>query len=159
MLGVYAEVLQRWLGPITSVQARSKIVYPERDGYEVSIPDLLNVLCSFANGAEGVLMFSGVSAAAPGDRLELHGRDGILTYDFSNDHIGLAYAGDSVTKPLPIPEELVVNWRVEDDFLAAVRSPGQMQPRPSFEDGVAYMRVVQAVAESVTRHEEVAIEG
>ncbi len=158
MLGVYAEVLQRWLGPITSVQARSKIVHPERDGYEVSIPDLLNVLCSFANGAEGVLTFSGVTAAAPGDRLELHGRDGILTYDFSNDTIGLAYAGDSVIKPLAIPPELIVEWRVEEDFLAAVRSPGTFHPRPSFEDGVAYMRVVQAVAESVTRHEEIQIE-
>ncbi len=158
MLGVYAEVLQRWLGPIISVQARSKIVHPERDGYEVSIPDLLNVLCSFANGAEGVLTFSGVTAAAPGDRLELHGRDGILTYDFSNDSIGLAFAGDSVVKPLAIPPELVVEWRVEEDFLAAVRSPGTFHPRPSFEDGVAYMRVVQAVAESVTRHEEVQIQ-
>ena len=158
MLGVYAEVLQRWLGPITSVQARSKIVHPERDGYEVSIPDLLNVLCSFANGAEGVLSFSGVMAAAPGDRLELHGRDGILTYDFSNDAIGLAYGGDATAKPLGIPEELVVDWRVEEDFFNAVRSRGQMQPRPSFEDGVSYMRVVQAVAESVTRHEEIAID-
>jgi len=57
-LGIYVEVLQRWLGDITGVFARGKIVHPLRQGYEVIIPDLLTVLCAFDNGAEGVLDFS-----------------------------------------------------------------------------------------------------
>src|SRR5437899_11734416 len=59
-LGIYVEVLNRWLGDITGVFARGKVLQPLRQGYEVIIPDLLTVLCSFVNGAEGVLVFSRV---------------------------------------------------------------------------------------------------
>ena len=157
-LGIYAEVLQRWLGPVSAVQARAKTVVRERDGYTVRVPDLLHVLCSFASGAEGVLSFSGVAAAAPSDRLEVHGRDGTLLYDFSNDAIGLVYSGAATPEPVDIPPELAVAWRAEEDFLAAVRSPGQIQPHPSFEDGVRYMRVVDAVAQAVATGAEVKVE-
>src|ERR1700682_2484024 len=78
-LGIYVEVLQRWLGDIAGVFARGKIVHPIRDGYEVIIPDLLNVPCSFDNGAEGVLEFSGVNAFAAGDRCEIYGDRGTIT--------------------------------------------------------------------------------
>ncbi|HEX8898876.1 MAG TPA: Gfo/Idh/MocA family oxidoreductase, partial [Chthoniobacterales bacterium] len=61
-LGIYVEVLQRWFGDITGVFARGKILHAIRQGYEVIIPDLLTVLCQFANGAEGVLEFSGINA-------------------------------------------------------------------------------------------------
>src|SRR3989440_9765750 len=84
-LGIYVEVLQRWLGDISGVFARGKIIYPIRQGYEVIIPDLLTVLCKFENGAEGVLEFSGVDALASGDRLEIYGSAGTLTYNFGLD--------------------------------------------------------------------------
>jgi len=38
-----------------------------------------------------------------------------------------------------------------------VKSKGRMRPHPDFEDGVAYMRVVQAVADSRARNEWVEI--
>src|SRR5205809_5828119 len=84
-LGIYVEVLQRWLGDIAGVFARGKIIYPIRQGYEVIIPDLLTVLCSFENGAEGVLEFGGINAMTPSDRLEIYGNVGTLTYDFGSD--------------------------------------------------------------------------
>ncbi|MEY2485702.1 MAG: hypothetical protein QOG67_1917 [Verrucomicrobiota bacterium] len=147
-LGIYVEVLQRWLGDITGVFARGKILQPNRQGYEVIIPDLLNVLCRFENGAEGVLEFSGVNALAPGDRLEIYGDQGTLTYDFSNDTVQAAQIGEKKLKPLEIPKELEGGWRVEEDFLAAVKSKGRVRPHPDFEEGMRYMRVVQAVADS-----------
>src|SRR5881394_3316542 len=52
-LGIYVEVLQRWLGNITGVFAHGKILQAERRGYQVIIPDMLNVICVFENGAEG----------------------------------------------------------------------------------------------------------
>ena len=64
-LGIYIEVLQRWLGDITGVFAREKIIQPLREAYNVIVPDLLTVLCSFESGAEGVLEFSGVHRAEP----------------------------------------------------------------------------------------------
>ncbi len=51
----------------------------------------------------------------------------------------------------------MTEWRVEDDFIAAVKSKGRVRPRPNFEEGVRYMRVVQAVADSRAQNEWVAI--
>jgi len=150
-LGIYVEVLQRWLGDITGVFARGKILQPNRQGYEVIIPDLLNVLCHFENGAEGVLEFSGVNAAAPGDRLEIYGDRGTLVYDFTNDVVEGATGDEKKLRPIEIPPELEGGWRVEEDFLAAVKSKGRIQAHPDFEEGLRYMRVVQAVADSRAR--------
>ena len=64
-LGIYVEVLHRWFGDITGVFARGKIVHSIRQGYELVVPDLLTVFCRFANGAEGVLEFSGINPWLP----------------------------------------------------------------------------------------------
>jgi hypothetical protein len=64
---------------------------------------------------------------------------------------------DKALQTLEIPSELESGWQVEEDFLAAVKSKGRMGPHPDFEDGVSYMRVVQAVADSRSRNEWVEI--
>ena len=156
-VGIYVEVLQRWLGDINGVFARGKMVYPVRHDYEVIIPDLLTVLCAFENGAEGVLEFSGVDAMTPGDRLEIYGSAGTLTYDFGSDVVQVGKLGDRALHVVDLPPELEGEWRVEEDFLAAVKSKGRIRPRPNFEEGVRYMRVVQAIADSRARNEWVAI--
>lgn len=156
-LGIYVEVLQRWLGNISGVFAHGKILTPERRGYQVIIPDMLNVLCTFDNGAEGVLEFSGVHAGAPGDCLELCGDRGALIYDFTNERIRSVKYGARDLEDVDVPPELVTEWRVEDDFIAAVKSKGRIRPRPNFEEGLRYMRVVQAVADSRARNDWVAI--
>jgi predicted dehydrogenase len=156
-LGIYVEVLQRWLGDITGVFARGKIVHPNRQGYEIIIPDLLNVLCSFENGAEGVLEFSGVDALAPGDRLEIYGDRGTLVYDFATDIVQAGKVEAQKLHVVDLTPDLETEWRVERDFIAAVKSKGRVRPQPDFEDGVRYMRVVQAVADSRARNEWVEI--
>src|SRR5882762_2336619 len=156
-LGIYVEVLNRWLGDITGVFARGKILQPLRQGYEVIIPDLLTVLCSFENGAEGVLEFSGINTMAPSDRVEIYGSSGTLTYDFATDIVQAGKVGDKALRVVDLTPELESEWRVEEDFLAAVKSKGRIRPHPSFEDGVRYMSVVQAVADSRARNEWVPI--
>ena len=156
-LGIYIEVLQRWLGDISGVFARAKIIQPIRQGYEVIVPDLLTVLCAFDNGAEGVLEFSGIDALAPGDRMEIYGNSGTLTYDFGSDVVQAGKIGDRGLHVVDLPSELETEWRVEEDFLAAVKSKGRVRPHPTFEDGLRYMRVVQGVADSRARNEWVTI--
>ncbi|MDQ6764699.1 MAG: Gfo/Idh/MocA family oxidoreductase [Verrucomicrobiota bacterium] len=147
-LGIYVEVLNRWFGDITGVYARGHVLYPVRQGYEVIIPDLLTVLCTFENGAEGVLEFSGIDALASGDRLEVYGDAGTMTYDFGTDLIQAGKIGDRASHTVELTPETEREWSVEDDFIAAVKAKGKTRPRPDFEDGVRYMRVVQAVADS-----------
>jgi len=48
-----------------------------------------------------------------------------------------------------VPTELAREWTVENDFLDAVKAGDDERPYPTFEDGLRYMRVVQAVADSV----------
>ncbi len=156
-LGIYVEVLQRWLGPIRAVTARAKTVYPERDGYEVRIPDMVSVLAEFDHGAEGVLEFSGVSAFAPADRLEIYGNRGTLHYDFSGDTITLGQVGERAAAVVEIPPAMERPWTVEKDFIAALKNPSAPRPHPNFDDGVAYMRVTQAVADSIAAECRVSI--
>jgi predicted dehydrogenase len=156
-LGIYVEVLQRWFGPITGVFARGKIIYPVRQGYELIVPDLLTVVCSFADGAEGVLEFSGIDAFGGPDRLQVFADHGTMKYDFSKEKLTIAKLGEKELKPLEPPADLEGKWQVEEDFINAVKSNGRIKPRPSFEDGLRYMRVVQAVADSRARNEWVPI--
>ncbi len=156
-LGIYVEVLQRWFGDITGVFARGKVIYPVRQGYEVIVPDLLTILCSFANGAEGVLEFSGIDALPSGDRVEVYGDAGTMSYEFGSDTIRAGKVGDRDLHEVEITKELEGGWQVEDDFIAAVKSRGKQRPKPDFEEGVRYMRVVQAVADSRVGNEWVAI--
>ena len=156
-LGIYAEVLQRWFGPISSLVAHRKTITPLRQTYEVRIPDMVTVLCTFANGTEGVLEFSGIVPFPAPDRLELYGSRGKLAYDFSKDVITGAQLGESAQAVIPIPPELEQTWRVEADFIAAVRSPGGILPQPGFDEGLEYMKVVQAVADSIDQGREIEI--
>jgi predicted dehydrogenase len=118
---------------------------------------LLTVLCSFENGAEGVLEFSAINALTQGDKLEIYGNAGTLTYDFTSDVMQAGKVGDRALHLVDIPSELEGEWRVEEDFLAAVKSKGRIRPHPNFEDGLRYMRVVQAVSDSRACNEWVAI--
>jgi predicted dehydrogenase len=156
-LGIYVEVLQRWLGDITGVYARGKILHGSRQGYDVIVPDLLTILCKFENGAEGVLEFGGINALAPNDRLEVYGETGTMTYDFGTETLLAGRVGDRALHVMEVPPELEGEWHVEDDFIAGVKSKGRIRPHPDFEDGVRYMRVVQAVADSRARNEWVEI--
>lgn len=156
-LGIYVEVLQRWFGPITGVFARGKMLNPVRQGYEIIIPDLLTVLCNFASGAEGVLEFSGIDAFGGPDHVEAYADRGALRYDFSNETLSIGRLGEKEFTPMEPPANLEGGWHVEEDFLNAVRSSGRIKPSPSFEEGLRYMRVVQAVADSRARNEWVPV--
>jgi predicted dehydrogenase len=65
--------------------------------------------------------------------------------------------GDRALHVVELTPELEREWTVEEDFIAAVKSKGRNRPHPDFEDGMRYMRVVQAVADSQKRNEWVPI--
>ena len=106
---------------------------------------------------EGVMEFSGVAPFENSDRLQVFGSQGTLTYDFSSDRMSGGRLGEKAATDIAIPAELEQRWRVEEDFIAAVRSPASIEPQPSFAQGLQYMRVVQAVADSVALGSEIQI--
>jgi predicted dehydrogenase len=89
--------------------------------------------------------------------LRIFGDRGALLYDFTNERVRSVKYGGREMEDLDVPKELITEWRVEDDFINAVKSKGRVRLRPNFEDGVRYMHVVQAVADSRAANEWVAI--
>lgn len=145
-LGIYTEVLQRWVGAFTPQAARGKIFVSERSGYRVTIPDALTVLVGFANGATGCLEMSGVHAGPPRERIEITGTAGALVLDFLADTITFHPQGSDQGEHLEPPAGMRRPWRVEADFLDAVRNVEGPRPVPGFAEGLAYMEVVDRVA-------------
>lgn len=143
-LGIYTEVLQRWLGHIVEVEARGNVVIPERQGVEVDIPDFVNVMAKFRSGLEATMLFSGVAAHGPTDKLWLFGSEGTLSYDFVTDEIQLGKRGEKM-EAITVPTGMQREWTVERDFIAAVRDAKAPRPKPDFSEGMNYMRVVHAV--------------
>jgi predicted dehydrogenase len=101
--------------------------------------------------------FSGVACFEKTDFLQVFGNEGTITYDFATDEIRGGKVGEKGVARIQIPPELEQSWSVEEDFIAATRSPASIQPQPGFAQGLQYMRVVQAVADSIAQQAEIQI--
>jgi len=86
-VGIYAEVLQSWLGSPRRLHAQMKVSVPKREGYIVHVPDVVHVIGQWANGLAGTLEWSGVAQFPPDETLTIYGRDGTLVYNFTTDQI------------------------------------------------------------------------
>ena len=163
-LGMFAEILNRWVGRARTVSATGTIFTrarrdPETTSMrEVKVPESVVVTGELASGAHYVWTISGLAAYARSDAIEIYGTKGTLHYDLSH-RVAFGRVDPSrqvrpgrgtekqVAEPIEIPAELRGEWRVEADFVAAVRDGAPVYP--SFEDGVAYMELVEAVARSI----------
>jgi predicted dehydrogenase len=159
-LGILHETLLRWVPPPACVLAQVHAFIPTRVDPESGVhraagtPDSVQVLAVLANGARAVYHLSGVVPHGQGSCILLYGTDGVLHYDLATDRIwGLSvrgHEGSTKGKPLeeiPIPEAKARLWRVEADFVDAIRT-GTPIRFTDFETGVAYMEFTEAVARS-----------
>ena len=152
-VGIYFEILHRWLGRPAGLYARTRVCVPDRHGYAVQVPDVVHVSADWGGGVLGTLEWSGVALFAPDSTLTLYGRNGTLRYNFTSDQVLGARRGDEALRPIELPEDLVAPWTIEQDFVDAVRTGGH--PEPSFETGVAYMELTEAVHLSALTGREV----
>ena len=94
---------------------------------EVKVPESVTITGQLAGGAHDSWIFSGLAAFAPGDSVEPGEK--------------------AAAQPVELPADLRGEWAVEADFVRAIREGGPVYP--SFDDGVAYMEFVEAVARSI----------
>lgn len=157
-LGIYLEVLDRWLGPTRRVTAVNKTwtkqrIHPETGRpTPVRLPESVNVIAELHNGAVGVYCINGVSAHGPADRLAVYGTEGTLVYHFNTDEsaewIEGARREQPGLRPIPIPEHERRSWTVEADFINAVRT-GLADPiLPDLQTGLSYMNVINTIHQS-----------
>jgi predicted dehydrogenase len=151
-LGIWYESLMRWIGPAASVMAMTKTVVKRRRDAQgmaraVSIPDHVDVLCEMACGAQAHMRFSAVTGLAPGGEIWLYGSQGTLRLDTETGALSGGRKGDEELTDIDIPEAKKSSWRVEEEFINAIRG---IEPvtHTTFEAGVRYMEFTEAVARS-----------
>lgn len=158
-LGIVHETLLRWAPPPVRVQAQAHAHIATRIDPEsgvrrpVGTPDTVQVLAVLADGARASYHFSGVTPFGQAMGIELFGSAGVLCYDLLNDRIrGLnskqaQQASLAELPEIPIPDAKRRDWRVEADFIDAIRNDTPIQ-FTTFATGLSYMEFTEAVARS-----------
>src|ERR671934_1129234 len=152
-MGIWYEAMMRWLGPARRVSAMAKIAVPRRrdelgELREVKVPDHVDILATLTGDAVAHLRFSAVTALGPGNELWIFGADGTLRLEADARRLSGARRGERGLREVPIPAERRVGWRVEEEFVNAVRGREKIS-HTTFEDGVRYMEFTDAVAKSL----------
>ncbi len=151
-LGIWYECILRWIGAAQTVMAMTQVNVRQRrtDAGElraISVPDHVDVLAKMECGAQAHFRISDVTGLSRGSEVWLFGRCGTLRYDASTDKLFGGHPGDKELSEIAIPPELAGSWRVEEEFIHAIRGAGRVM-RTTFEDGVKYMQFTEAVARS-----------
>ncbi len=147
MLGVYSEVIQRWLGDTRRLVADGKVVVASRPDPEtgsqatVDVPDTFGVLSELANGARATYHLSGVAVGAPANGIVVYGSTATIRWT-PGESATWARHGQPFEALEPDPGANR-GWRVEADFVDSVRN-GTPVRLTNFADGVRYMRFIDA---------------
>ncbi len=147
-LGIWYEAILRWVGSAQSVMAMGKtVVKTRKDSHgkpmALQIPDHLNVMADMVCGAQLSISLSSVTGLAQdASTSTLYGTDGTLQI-----RGGKLYGGqrdDKALQPLTVPDNENGGWRVEEEFINAIRG---LEPitHTAFGDGVKYMEFTEAV--------------
>ena len=152
-LGMWAEVLNRWVGPATRVVAVGKCHRRQRRDLEgkwveAIVPDSLAVAAELECGATASYHMSDCAASGPGHLIEIYGSSGALVYRLFAEQIEGARVENKMLQPIDIsPEEERVQG-TDADFIRAIREGTRVSP--GFEEGLRYMEFLEAVALSLT---------
>lgn len=160
-LGIWYETLMRWVGEAERVMAAGKVFVEERyDANQnraaaVSIPEHLSVSADMACGAQATFFISQVAGLVRDISATLYGSKGTLR--FTPGKLFGGQKGDSKLQEIAIPEEERSYWRVEEEFVQAIRGLEQIQYSP-FTTGVKYMAFTEAVRRSIDNGRMVEVE-
>jgi predicted dehydrogenase len=153
-LGILHETLIRWIPDPVRVLAQTHTFTPRRHDpttgqpAEVGTPDAVRVLTEIPGGAIGLYHLSGVMRHGPGIQIQLYGSEGTLKYEFTPaERLLGARTGDEKLKVIEIPSDMAGGWRVEEEFINAIRGIEKVQ-FTDFATGVRYMQFTEAVAHS-----------
>jgi predicted dehydrogenase len=151
-MGIWYETMMRWVGPVKSVMAMTKIAVPKRKDdtgawHEVKVSDHVDILGRLASAGVAHLRFSSLTAFAPAPEAWIYGTEGTLRIEPEAKRLSGARRGDKELKEIAIPKEQRIGWRVEEEFVNAIRGREKIS-HTTFEDGVRYMEFTDAVAKS-----------
>ena len=152
-MGIWYEAMMRWVGPASRVMAMTKVnVTQRRDDQSelqhVTVPDHVDILCEMASGAQAHMRFSAVTGLSSDAEVWLFGTEGTLRLE-GPPSLALygGRRGDSELKAIPVTPDNQDVWRVEEEFVNAIRGTEKVRRTP-FDVGVQYMEFTEAVTRS-----------
>ena len=164
-LGIWYEGMMRWVGSAASAFAVGQVVVPYRRDETgrrvgISIPDHIDVVGRLQQGGQYRLTVSTVVGHAP-NRAEayIYGDKGTIAYITPLEgeaHLQLAKRGGSGLAPLAIDPKKRGGWRVEEEFVNAIRGHEPVT-HTDFVTGTKYMEWTDAVQQSMRTGREVAL--
>ena len=151
--------MMRWFGPARRVMAMTKIaVGRRRDSggtwHDVKVPDHVDILATLKRDAVAHLRFSSVTGLAPAAGVWIFGSEGTLRLEADAKRLSGGKRGDKELREIPVPAARRVGWRVEEEFVNAIRGREKIT-RTNFEDGVRYMEFTDAVTRSAAEGQAV----
>lgn len=151
-MGIWYEAMLRWVGEATNVMAMGKTyVKARKDGdgviRSVRIPEHIDILADMACGAQMHVQVSNVAGLAGAPEAWLFGSEGTLR--FTQNKLFGGKKSDSTLAEIDIPASEAGAWRVEEEFVNAIRGK-EVITHTNFEDGVKYMEFTEAVTRSMT---------
>ena len=151
-MGMWIEVLNRWVGPATSLAAKAsfhfdKVRNSDGEMVDATVPDSVSITSDLECGATASYHFSTEASFAGPHKIELYGSKGALIYTLFGDEIHGATTGMSSLQPIdPLPDEIRLQT-TDAEFIQAIREGTPVHP--SFDEGVQYMEFCEAVGQSV----------
>ena len=153
-LGILHETLTRFVPAPTRVFAQTAIdapLRPDPNGpgrLPVTVPESLFAITQLPGGARGMYHFSGNILFGPGKQIHLYGSKGTLKLTFgAQEQLWVGRQGDTSLQLIEVPEEDRGGWRVEAEFIGAIRGEEKVQ-FTDFAAGLKYMEFSEAVIRS-----------
>jgi predicted dehydrogenase len=153
-LGIVHEALMRWVPEPVRVFAQTHAFTSDRtdpatgQSVRVGIPDSIQALTLLPEGARAVYHISGAIRFGPALQIHLYGSEGTIKYlSDPADQLLAARKGEPQLQKVDIPQDKAYSWRVEQDFIAAIRGETKIE-LTDFATGVRYMEFTEAVARS-----------
>ena len=149
-MGIWYEAMLRWVGEATSVVAKGKTFMPMRNDEQgrlrgVRIPDHIDIIADLACGGQAHIQVSSVTGFGEPPSATIYGSEGTL--HFSGDILTGGRRGDDGLSEIEVPSDEAGGWRVEDEFIAAIRGQEEIT-HTDFLTGVKYMEFTEAVYRS-----------
>ena len=158
-MGIWYEAVLRWVGEATRVQAMGKVfarLRPDETGSlrAVRVPEHVDVTAAMACGAQLHVQVSSVTGLAGAPEAFLFGSEGTLR--FCDNRLYGGKRGDAALEEIAIPEEEAGGWRVEEEFVNAIRG---LEPvtHTTPATGVKYMEFTEAVTRSIQTGRAIAL--
>lgn len=152
MLGIYYEVVQRWIrqNPVRVLASGSVFTKRRRLGdgeVDVGIPETITAIAEYADGMRLVGNMTGLELGNSTDQYVINGSKGTLRLDLKEGKLWKAILGAKEEEVVPLEDDMG-GWNVEADFVESIRE-GTPVALTSFADGLAYMQFTDAAVGSL----------